>query len=73
LLTYRGGNTSDTVNLTPATPQTYNVDMTFGTGTNVLTLNANVTLTGRVTSGNQAGDTFNQNGATLGSPLFFSF
>jgi hypothetical protein len=69
-LRYRGGNGTDTLEVTPAAAETVTIDAIFGTGTSTLTLNANLTLDGRV-EGTGGSYTFNQNGATLAPTLQF--
>ncbi|NBO93477.1 MAG: hypothetical protein EBV06_14370 [Planctomycetia bacterium] len=75
LLTYRGGNTQDTLTLN-ATGATFNVDILFGTsGTHVLTMTngTGASITGKAMSGTPATSTFNQNDATIVSPFTINF
>jgi hypothetical protein len=60
----RAGNGTNIVRLLPTAARTDNVDMLFGTGTNTLILNSDLTLTGTVV-GTGGTNTFTQNGATL--------
>lgn len=69
--TFRGGNGTNDVSIVPTTPAFYLVDLLFGSGTNVLTLNDNVTMSG-IVRGSGGNNTFNQNDATLMPPITFS-
>jgi hypothetical protein len=67
LMMYTGGNGTDSLQLgNTANPATWNVYLTFGTGTNTLTLNPSGldTYTGTL-NGSGGNDTFVQNGNTL--------
>ncbi len=62
---FRGGNGTNLVEILPTSPALFSVKFLFGTGTNQLDLNNDVTLTGLIAGSPGASNTFNINGATL--------
>jgi large repetitive protein len=73
LFTYRSGNGDDSLTLAPDSDGLWNVDITFGTGNDTLTLagTGNEVITGKVDFGGPAGgNTLNQGANwTFGSPF----